>query len=195
LGTERNLWPEEWIRPGFEAVKAPTPYAFPNSGVYMGRARDLLEALTRAAIYEERDDQLAWELVYVDNPGMVTLDYHADLVANMYLSCDDLALRPYAGAAFEEVGKNESDEAKRTKAKAKTRPYNKVTDVFPSVMHFNGRSTGECGITEYQRTAWWDQADSTEERARQRGRELDFQLWSVSRTLYLSRLPFPTICS
>jgi hypothetical protein len=176
-------------------VKAPTPYAFPNSGVYMGRARDLLEALTRAAIYEERDDQLAWELVYVDNPGMVALDYHADLVANMYLSCDDLALRPYAGAAFEEVGKNESEEGERTKAKAKTRPYNKVTDVFPSVLHFNGRSTGQCGITEYQRTAWWDQADSTEERARQRGRELDFKLWSVSRTLYLSRLPFPNICA
>jgi hypothetical protein len=154
----------------------------------MGKARDVLEALTRASIYEEPDDQLAWQLAYVDNPGLVTLDYHTDLVSNMWLACDDVALRPYPG---------NTDGLHSTAAPGaspKMRPFNKVTDVFPSVLHFNGQSTGQCDMDGYQRTAWWDQAKTPQAAARMRQREDEFELWTVSRSLYLSRTPFRDLC-
>lgn len=194
IGAEKYLYPAEWLLPYYEQIKSPTSYAYINSGIYMGRAGDLSAALTRAEVYDIYDDQLAWQLSQLDNPGTVQLDSYTDMVNNMYLSCDEVSLREYRSSGTEAVSEG---------GFVKMRPFNSVTKTYPAILHFNGASTGECSMDFYQRTAWWwngaynDKIPQDRRKAelqKRNKKEAEFEIFLLTPSLRLTRTRFTDIC-
>jgi len=154
VGLETNLWPDGSLRDRF-STHPPTPFFYPNSGVYMGRAEDVLQVLNLAIKLSqdtgEGDDQKLMQLVHLDNQGLITLDYYSELVTNMY----------QANVTLEQFDPHT------------LRPWTWGSSIFSPILHFNGDKSR---LEYFRKMAWWDQKNSEEEKEQQIKKENMFIL-------------------
>jgi len=167
MGMETNLWPDGSLRDRFSS-HPPTPFIYPNAGVYMGCAGDLLQVLNLAIELSQRtgetDDQKLMQLVYLDNPDLTTLDYYSELVTNMFK----------AKVTFERFNSHNT-----------LRPWTWGSSIFSPILHFNGDKSR---LEDFRKMAWWDQKNSEEAKEQQIKEEKMFVLKLDSRKASFAEL-------
>eukprot|EP00603_Paraphysomonas_imperforata_P007361 CAMPEP_0114413500 /NCGR_PEP_ID=MMETSP0103-20121206/889_1 /TAXON_ID=37642 ORGANISM="Paraphysomonas imperforata, Strain PA2" /NCGR_SAMPLE_ID=MMETSP0103 /ASSEMBLY_ACC=CAM_ASM_000201 /LENGTH=370 /DNA_ID=CAMNT_0001581581 /DNA_START=195 /DNA_END=1308 /DNA_ORIENTATION=+ len=130
---ECGCWPHVTIdhgRPCFEKYPvSPTPYRYLNSGTWIGKAAPSAAMLHAVQVeagknFANANDQELVADMFMEGRFGIALDYHARLFQSMHLTLDKPLPRCKPIDDIQVVGQG--------------RLYNKRTDTYPAVFHFNG---------------------------------------------------------
>lgn len=116
FSAERNCYPSPELAARYPA--AGTPYAYLNSGGFIGEAGYLLDLLERwdvPALPDRENDQGWFTRRFLDEPEAIRLDTHCSLFQTLYRAEGDLERRQKG-------------------------IFNRVTKAYPLIFHGNGRA-------------------------------------------------------